>query len=354
MYALTQDHLRWSEISLLEVDDVAVDLRIVQDDLIAVTESEVHFLSFDDSKLKLNNSVAIPDGPISNARLLNVGGVDSSALVLLSKADQPPQVFDYKLNKIIWSGKNGPDTPLGLKATFDIQAMAWLSPTVFAAGDTTGKLRFYDISQQRKPMIEMPVFELFNVTNHYTGTSGMGQTRPLKRLELSKDGLTLFVGDTYGCVLALDLSKPRDNNGLVKLPQSDTKIGTAAHRDFCRKLIPMQYCLSGIMGSVRDIAVTDSKIFVVSAGRYAYCFDIKSKGKKFDKMFMKQKLTYCLPIESAVVAEPSPDKADSADSEADEQEIDEVVGMLDAQADQEPMTKSKRRRLRKGASSKPH
>jgi hypothetical protein len=217
------------------------------------------------------------------------------------------------------------------------------------AGDLSGKLRFYDISMQRKPVLEMPVFEIFTLTNNYTGTSGMGQTRPIQKLTLSPDRSTLFVGDTFGSVVGLNVTKIVSEN---RLPSPEAKIGTLRHKEACKKLIPMVCGFKGVMGSVRDIAVTDEYVYVVSAGRYAYAFERKSKGKKSDKMFLKQKLTACLPytIESDSEEEPQPVTDEISDDEEIDAGADEMLEQLEEKDDARPMSKSKRRRMRKGAS----
>jgi hypothetical protein len=160
-------------------------------------------------------------------------------------------------------------------------------------------------------------------------------------LELTKDGKTLLVGDTHGSVIGLDISKLIHG---IPSPSKDARIGTKAHLEFCRKLVPLRLSFSGIMGAIRSIAVTDDTVYVATAGRYAYAFDLVSKGKKFHKIFMKQKLTCCLPIESAVVTEGNPVDDKEAVDDDDGDLIHDILDSVDRTDDGEYSSKSKRRR----------
>ena len=210
------------------------------------------------------------DGPfdhISFMRLLSTSSCNTPAEALptrlvAARGDSPPVVIDLLTNKLVWSGKNANDTSIGLCSKFSTVSLLSLSDRIFAAGDVGGKLRFYDIVTQRKPVYEFPVYEVFTLTNNYTGTSGMGCKRPISQLATSFDGSTLFLGDTYGTVIGLDIRKLMASNSLI-VP--DAKLATKTHTDFCRKLLPMISGLKGIMGSVRGIHATESNILVVSA-----------------------------------------------------------------------------------------
>ena len=289
--------------------------------------------------------------------------MSSPDALVASCDDSPPVLIDLKRNAVIWAGKNANDTSIGLNSKFETSAIISLSTSVFVAGDLKGKLRFYDVSSdRRKPYYELPVFEMFTLTNNYSGTSGMGIVRPITRL--SHNGKTLFLGDTFGTVIGLDVCK-----SISHLSICPFKIGQKAHVDFCKKMFPMVSSFRGIMGSVRDIKFTDTHAFVVSAGRFAYWFDLSSK-RKYDKVFLKQKLTCCLPIviageqtgvhsdeqtgvptEEHTQVETFTDTYEPTIAEISLEQQPTVVSKLESlESSDLPMSKSKRRRMKKGCS----
>ena len=341
----------WVSKNRLDLDEPALEIAVVAHGLVHVlTESSLYSVHLDVNNMRIEKTYTLPGGPYSVVRFLKSSDSKRIPRVLAAADQHPPVVIDLVNGQIIWQGKNAVNTPLGLTSIFETESLISLSDNVFATSDTTGKLRFYDISQQKKPILEFPVYQAFNVTNNYTGTSGMGQTRPIKKLEITIDGSTLLTGDTHGSVLGLDISKIKKDNGIkIPVPSEDAKIGTKAHLEFCRKLFPMRFSLPGIMGAIRSIAVTETTVYVATAGRYAYAFDIKSKGKKFHKVFMKQKLTCCLPIDSSILNEGKEDDGEENPSEDDDL-IQEILESVEKKDDGEYMSKSKRRRMRKGAS----
>lgn len=339
----------WKQVRSYELEDAPLRIFPVDGAIRVVSETRIISLALDDDRKQESRS--LPSGPYSFLDFMPTAeGVAGKPMFMVAAyGDACPVIIDLEKMSIVWTGRNASDTPIGLTSTFTTNCLLGLTDKIFVAGDMSGKLRFYDISMQRKPVLEMPVFEIFTLTNNYTGTSGMGQTRPIQKLTLSPDKSTLFFGDTFGSVVGLNVSKIVSEN---RLPSPEAKIGTLRHKEACKKLIPMVCGFKGVMGSVRDIAVTDEYVYVVSAGRYAYAFERKSKGKKFDKMFLKQKLTACLPytIESDSEEQPQPVTDEISDDEEIEAGADEMLEQLEEKDGARPMSKSKRRRMRKGAS----
>lgn len=351
LFELNSATATWRRLSSYDLESEALSITSEDSILTVLTDSRVHIVTWTDGILTSMDCHPLRGGPYEKATLMKSQAGETNTVAVCTRSDQPPVLIDYIEDKIIWTAKNAADTPIGLRAVFHTQALLSLSASTFVCADATGKVRFYDVRIQRKPILELPTYEAFNVSNQYTGTSGMGEKRAIKLLTSSPDGNLLFVGDTFGSLLALDLSKLGGKN--IKLPICEAKIGTSKHSEFCRKLLPMKFSLPGIMGSIRHVAVTESTAYVVTAGRYAYAFNLASKGKKFHKLFMKQKLTFCLPIESAVL----PEQLANGDAEKSESDDDgNVSDILESVAqmgdDNVPVSKSKRRRLRKGSSKK--
>ena len=365
IFELSGASFDWIQLATYDFDEPAMRMIVSGNTLLVVGESTVSTLQF--NKITAKPKIrSLPGGPYTAVDFVRSGPVSESnpvsfrpvselpTRIIAAAGEACPVVIDIEKLEVVWSGKNASDTPIGLSSKFSTTCIQSLSERIFTAGDLSGKLRFYDIVTQRKPVLELPVFEVFTVTNNYTGTSGMGQTRPIKELALSPDGTVLYMGDTYGSVLGLELKKAMATNAI---PVSEAKIATARHTDFCRKLMPMSCGFKGVMGSVRAIAVTASTVYVVSAGRFAYSFDIKTRGKKMEKVFLKQKLTACLAIESELEV-PADKRTNTVNTESDElvddEEIEagaeEVLEMLGDKISSNDgmMTKSKRRRLRKG------
>jgi hypothetical protein len=338
-----RDSREWTLKRTYELDSTPLRMIMLNSTLLLLSDSHLYSIAtLGDQQDSLSKD--LPGGPYDVVDFLlhkdgNVSGI------IASKGTECPNVISMDPLKITWTGKNASDTPIGLASKFQICALASLSKSIFLATDTTGRLRVYDISVQKKPILELPVFEAFTLTNNYTGTSGMGQTRPIQELAISRDRCVLFMGDTFGTVIGVDVSEIRE-----KVPSSDAKLGTSRHIDFCKRLLRMKCAFKGVMGSVRKIAVTDTTLFVVSAGRYAYGFDLKTK--KCEKFFLKQKLTYCIPIasEEESLIENGSTVSDVEDEDEIEAGADDLLQQLAAEDSDEPfvISKSKRRRLRKG------
>ena len=349
VYESTTESAGWKQVRSYELDESPIRMLPVDGSLLVGSETSFKSLALDYDK---KQECSLPSGPYSFLDLMPTaeGIAANPKFMLAAHGNACPVIIDLGKMSIVWTGRNASDTPIGLSSTFTTNCLLGLTDKIFVAGDLSGKLRFYDISMQRKPVLEMPVFEIFTLTNNYTGTSGMGQTRPIQKLTLSPDKSTLFFGDTFGSVVGLNVSKIVSENGL---PSPEAKIGTLRHKEACKKLIPMVCGFKGVMGSVRDIAVTDEYVYVVSAGRYAYAFERKSKGKKFDKMFLNQKLTACLPYTIEINSgddEPQPVTDEISDDEEIDAGADETLELLEEKEDARPVSKSKRRRMRKGAS----
>ena len=357
-FELNEEQKSWVPKSKIDLEEAAISIHAIEDKILVLCESNVSVIIADAESIRLSKTYPLPEGPYSVVALMRSLADERPARVIAAMDRAPPVVIDFEKGQIVWKGKNAPDTPLGLTSVFHTERIISLSPSVFVASDSTGRLRFYDTAVQKKPILEYSVFQAFNITNNYTGTTDMGQTRPIKQLELTLDDSTLVLGDTHGSVIGLDLSKLLKDRSLFKIPVPDkeaNRFGTNAHLDYCRKLIPMKFSFPGVMGAVRSIAVTDAVVYVVTAGRYAYAFDIKSKGKKFQKMFLKQKLTCCIPIESVTLTKGQEDRDEDIDSEGDDNDL--VQDLLDAVDEKDDsgdvfMSKSKRRRLKKGAASR--
>jgi hypothetical protein len=343
VYQYSDEDTRWSVKSSVSVDTEAVSMVATGSfsQLVVLTDGSVVTFSVNEAHLEILRTVSLENGPYDV-----LGFMHGQSRVIACRGEEAPAVIDSVSGKIVWKGKSPGDTPLKLQSVFHTASVVGISERVFAAGDQVGKLRFYDIVSQKKPVFEMPVFNIFTLSNQYTGTGGMGQVRPLKVLTLSADSKWLYIGDTYGTVFAIDITKSFEKDG--KLIQSVGKIGFKDHTDFCRKLFPMVAGCKGVMGSVRSIFTTKTTVYVVSAGRYAYCFDIKSKGKRDSyKMFMKQKLTACLPCSKrslpggSKLEEDELDMSEISDSEADEM-ANEVLEGIDT--DVVPMFRKKVRK----------
>ena len=352
IFECSPDSNRWCRKSSVDVEGDILDMTAHDGVVLVLTDEALFSIEVEGSTVRIESTRTLPQGPYSVARFSHHSSTLPTAnlptRILTARDDACPVVIGIENMDIVWVGKNAPNTTLGLTAVFRTSCLLALTETVFAAGDETGKLRLYDTSAQRKPIVEFPIFDAFTLTNNYTGTSGMGQVRPIKAMAFSAD--RLFVGDTFGTVLALDMKSALAKSPLVS---PEAKIGTAAHKDFCRKLIPMGFALKNIMGSVRDIALTKEYAFVVSAGRFAYEFDLASKGKKCSKMFLKQKLTCCLPVVGETAAEPQAFPAEDeseADLEAVDASAEAMLEKLNDEGPEMPMSKSKRRRIRKGSS----
>jgi hypothetical protein len=327
------EKLVWGSRGQIDVSDPVVLMRAIPDNiLLVVTECELIKIKIGEEVVVLSK-ISFENGPYNVASFMApiskqvsdeytpILQVSPTQLVAATEA-RPPVIVSLETGKIEWSGKNANDTPLGINSKFHTTCLIGITDRIFAAGDQSGKIRFYDIKNQRKPVLEMPIFDTFNLTNNYTGTSGMGINRPITILSLSLDSSLLFIGDTFGTLISINISKAIGNNTLV-LPGA--KIGFKAHNDYCRKLFAMNRNYKGMMGSVRDVAVTKSILFVVTAGRYAYSFDIENP-KKNEKIFLKQKLTACLPKSVSLTSQQSIPEELAADS--DTSSIDEAANDL--------------------------
>ncbi len=294
------EKLTWTSKREIDVGEHIVVMRATVDTLFIITESDILSASLTDASLPLSKT-PLENGPytVANFMAKEATKVSETLSAIFTVAPthlvaavetRPPVIISLSTGKIEWSGKNANDTPLGISAKFHTMSMISISDRIFAAGDQSGKLRFYDIKTQRKPVLEMPIYDTFQLTNNYTGTSGMGIVRPITCLAVSVDSSQLFVGDTFGTLISLNIKKAIANNTLL-VPGA--KIGFKAHNEYCRKLLTLTRNFKGMMGSIRDLAVTASSLFVVTAGRYAYAFDLTNP-KKMEKLFLKQKLTACL------------------------------------------------------------
>lgn len=75
--------------------------------------------------------------------------------------------------------------------------------------------------------------------------------------------------------------------------------GRMAHLKYAKSMLPFVRGLSGVMGSIRGIVTLGDLIFVCGLGRFAYVY----RGKRqVCKVYLKQKLTAILPLQSADVA----------------------------------------------------
>jgi hypothetical protein len=358
IFDYSPDAGRWHRRTSIDIDDQVLDLCVILGSntvILAMSESATYSIVIEEASSRVESRRTLPGGPYTVARFGHAETflpvASPPQRILVARDDACPVVIDQATMEVVWSGKNASNTPIGLASVFRTTCLLSIRESVFAACDESGKLRLYDTTVQRKPILEFPIFQVFSITNNYTGTSGMGQVRPIQALALSTDGQQLFLGDTYGSVIVLDLKKVLAGDKLVT---PEAKIGTARHIEYCRKSIPMSYSLKGVMGSVRAIAVTERTAFVVSAGRFAYEFDLPSKGKKNAKLILKQKLTACLPVVAELPAPDSSLQPDETNSDNEEEAVEmsatDFLEKLDNDAGHELMSKSKRRRLRKGAS----
>jgi hypothetical protein len=333
IFEYISDTSKWSLNYTIDLEETILCMRATENGfLLVATESSVVQVPNNTSDKERSKIVtALPGAPYNVVSFMMpasntdfrrdalLPGVPSH--VVVAKDTAPPLVISLKTSQIEWSGKQANDTPLGISSKFHTTVMTSISERIFVAGDQSGKIRFYDIKLKKQPVYEIPVFKIYSLTNNYTGTSGMGNTRPITALCPSVDGTILYVADTYGCLFGIDIRKGIESNSLV-IPKG--KIGFEEHNNFCRKVFPIVKNYKGIMGTIRDIAVTPQTVFCVTAGRLAYAFDIK--GKKFEKIFLKQKLTSCLPVTVSRIPGPSGVQIDKQDelsgSESSDSELD--------------------------------
>jgi len=303
--------------------------------LIVLTESSITRISTDSKSEAV--VIQLTNGPYDVVSFIK----DDSSRVLAAKGTYPPVVISASTGKIEWAGKQANDTPLGISSKFETRVMVSITKHIFAAADNSGKLRFYNTQFQKKPVFEIPIYQIYSLSNNYTGTSGMGTTRPITAMALSMDKTTLFVGDTYGSLIGIDIRK-LETASSTKMPEEASKIGFQKHIEYCRKLFPMTRNIKGTMGSIRDIKVTESTVFAVTAGRFAYAFSLSSKN--MEKMFLKQKLTACLPATiDREILPPSNDAVESDDSSEVDFEADDLLNGIDDQV-QDQIEYKKRRR----------
>jgi hypothetical protein len=204
-----------------------------------------------------------------------------------------------KQGKIEWTGKNQPDTKLGVTAKFVITTLLPLGPYLFA-GDTEGQLRCYSHRLQRKAAFEIKnVF--INSSNHNHASDAVARTRPITCMQALSDGNTVLCADTMGTLVAVDV-----NTKLVK------------------------HGYRGVMGSIRDIRLSDSDLYCVSAGRHLYRLNASKHRRAPVKIFLKQKLTsVCVlsgvevEVERPVKRQRKVEEKDAEDEDADEDEDDE-------------------------------
>ena len=335
---LDSEKLTWVSRRQIDVKEHVITMRAVQDKtLLVVTESDFIQINIGE-EIVVSSKISFENGPYNVASFMiptsqSVPDGYSSVLKalpthLVAASDvHPPVIISLLTGKVEWSGKNANDTPLGINSKFHSTSIIGISDCIFAAGDQSGKIRFYDIKTQRKPVLEMPIFDTFSLTNNYTGTSGMGITRPITILSLSVDSSLLFIGDTFGTLISISIQKAIGNKTLV-IPGA--KIGFKAHNEYCRKLFPLNRNYKGMMGSVRDVAVTESTLFVVTAGRYAYSFDIANP-KKVEKIFLKQKLTACLPHTKCLgeIETKTEDECVESDTSSIDEAANDLINNLD-------------------------
>jgi hypothetical protein len=334
------EKLTWTSRREIDVSEHIITMHATPDLLLILSESELITVPLGDITSPVSK-IQFENGPYNVASFMNLANSDNSDTsspilaatpihIVAASESRTPVIISLITGKIEWSGKNANDTPLGINSKFYTTAIVSISDRIFAAGDQSGKLRFYDIKTQRKPVLELPIYETFHLTNNYTGTSGMGVTRPITSLAINSS--QLFVGDTFGTLISLNISKVIANNCLV-VPGA--KIGFKAHTEYCRKLLTLTRNFKGMMGSIRDMAVTSTTLFVVTAGRYAYAFDLANP-KKMEKLFLKQKLTACIAHEKAekgVGLDNKQSEEDEEESSGDEDAAHDLLNDLDSDAD---------------------
>jgi WD40 repeat protein len=343
------ENLKWSLVQEIEVTDSVLALFTTLEELFILSESEIIIVGLADMKFSISK-VSLESGPYHVGNFMKSETLQDGcshpnrpSYIVAAFESRPPVIISLENGKIEWSGKNANDTPLGLNSKFHTTALVSISDKIFAAGDQSGKLRLYDIKTQRKPVLEMPIYETFQLTNNYTGTSGMGITRPITTLSLSRDSSFLFIGDTFGTLISVDIRKAVGSKSLV-VPSA--KIGFKAHTDYCRKLLVLSRNFKGMMGSVRSVAVTDSILYAVTAGRYAYAYDLKNP-KKMEKIFLSQKLTACLAHEKATSMAslpPGNDEREDDSSSIDDDATNDLLNHIEKDDDDHHYVSKKFRR----------
>jgi hypothetical protein len=269
----------WTKSKTIDTDSVITSMSLVNEEtLVVVTEGSI--LRYSSMEYHQLSCDTLPEGPYTVSNVVN----DERAI--LASGGDPPILIDLKSLAVVWKGRNAADTPLGLKSRFTCETFVAFTPTLFVSGSAEGKLRLYDTDRQRKPILELALHDAYRLSGNYTGATG--QCRPIKVLTLSEDRSTLLVGDTFGSVMGINVDK------VINSPvKSEEKPGTKAHFDWARRLLPLRFSVSGIMGSVRCIQIEGDLVYIATAGRYLYAYN--PKNKRVLKQSFGQKLTYCLP-----------------------------------------------------------
>ena len=220
---------------------------------------------FDFGSWEADDSSTKPEGiplPVSG-EIVSVASCEDG-LYLAIKGIPNPVLISEKNGKFeqVWTGKNQPDTKLGLKAKFEIKSMIASSPLLIA-GDSEGRVRVYNSGLQRKCVSEISnVFSA--VSNQYAASDSSVRLRPVTFMCSLVDKKRVALGDTMGSVVVLDLESKKVAHGF-----------------------------RGVMGSVRALAVSHNSdvLYAVSAGRFLYRFKTTENRTLPTKVFLKQKLT---------------------------------------------------------------
>jgi len=222
----------------------------------------------------------------------------------VSRNDSPnPQLIVG--GKVTWTGKNQPDTKLGVTAKFEATSLLPLGPLLLAA-DVEGQLRVYNYRIQRKASFEIKnVFAHSSNQNHASNANA--RVRPVTCLVPLEDGKTVLCADTMGTLVAVDISSQIVKHGF-----------------------------RGIMGSIRDVRLSGSDLYCVSAGRHVYKLNAVKHRKAPVKLFLKQKLTcVCVLPDIEVEVERPRKKQRSSDSDEDEEDEEDEEDQSDEEEEGE-------------------
>jgi hypothetical protein len=206
--------------------------------------------------------------------------------------DLSPNPHFIREGKVEWTGKNQPDTHLGVTAKFKSTSLL-CAGKLFIAGDIEGQIRVYNRHVQRKATFEIKnVFK--NTSNHNHASECTARTRPINCLTLLDEN-TILCADTMGTLVAVGL---------------DTKV--------------VRHGFRGIMGSIRDVKLDGDELYAVSAGRCLYKLDAFRHRQAPAKIFLKQKLTsVCVMSDVEVEIEEKPSKKQRTGGKEDEGDDDE-------------------------------
>ncbi|KAF4655135.1 hypothetical protein FOL47_009562 [Perkinsus chesapeaki] len=300
---------------------------------------KLSFISGDGTWLTINDDGSEETSATSKASLGSTvkvcairPGSDHSEVMTVSSDGANPRLMDRQ-GKTIWRGRNVQDSKLDLKVVeFDVTAIEWLSSDCVVMADNQGKIRAYLVKEgegsRRRPLLELPLTFVTEMSSHSTGQS-ITKGRPVTRMFHDESSKLLYIGDTVGTLMALSTKKLLEltDEDEIVTPARAGKAGRLAHLKYAKSMMPFVRGFSGMMGSIRGIVTLGDLIYVCGLGRFAYVY----RGRRqVCKVYLKQKLTAILPLNSTTTEEEEGESSDDEEEEPasdgdDDEEVDEDV-----------------------------